>query len=54
MNIKDYLCKSSSSFSDNFTSVNDRLGLQRFNKYHAYEYSQMYKSMNKVLGHLYN
>ena len=32
-------------------SVNCRLGLHHFHEYHAYEYSQMNKSMNKVLAH---
>ena len=31
-------------------SVNCRLGLQHFNEYHAYEYSLMNKSINKVLA----
>ena len=30
-------------------SINCRLCLQRFNEYHAYEYAQMNKSINKVL-----
>ena len=32
--------------------ANFRLGLQQFNEYHAYEYSQMNKSINKVLADL--
>ena len=35
-------------------SVNCRLGLQNFNEYHAYEYSLMNKSINKVLADLLN
>ena len=33
-------------------SVNCRLCLQHFNEYHAYEYSPMNKSINKVLADL--
>ena len=33
-------------------SVNCRLCLQHFNEYHAYEYSLMNKSINKVLADL--
>ena len=33
-------------------SVSCRVGLKHFDKYHAYEYSQMNKSMNKVLVYL--
>ena len=33
-------------------SVKCRLGPHHFNKYHAYEYFQMNKSMNKVLADL--
>ena len=47
-------CRLNEVIPHGMRSVNCRFSLQHFNEYHAYEYSQIDKSTNKVLADLQN